>query len=106
MKKKLLTLTFMVTSSVVFLPVPGISATIADPSVTTKTSPPQISVQIGRRNPRSRWWRGRHRGWYQGRRVGYYNRHRYNRYGTMTGRRTVRQTYYVNGRRYTRVVRY
>ena len=103
MKKTLLTLTFMVTSSVVFLPVPGISATNADPWVTTKTSPPQISVQIGRRNRRnSRWWR-RHHGWYQGRRARYYNR---NRYRTMSGRRVVRQTYYVNGRRYTRVVRY
>jgi len=94
----------MVTSSVVFLPVAGISATTADPAAAAKTSPPQITVQVGRRNNRnSRWWR-RHHGWYQGRRVGYYNR--YNRYPTMTGRRVVRQTYYVNGRRYTRIVRY
>jgi len=104
MKKQILVLSLLLTSSIVFLPIQGSAATGADPSVVTKASP-QIRVQIGRN-------RGRHRGWYRGHRMGryygnddYYNRRSARFYRNRNNRTMVRQTYYVNGRRYTRLVR-
>jgi hypothetical protein len=82
MKKKLAILVLSLSSLLVFLP----SFTPADA---------QIRVQIGRNH----YDRGRHRGWYQGRRMYYYN---YN----VQQPEYVQQTFYVNGRRYTRWVRY
>jgi len=83
MKKKLAILVLSLSSLLVFLP----SFTPADA---------QIRVQIGRGR---HYDRGEHRGWYQGRRMRYYT---YN-----VGRpEYVQQTYYVNGRRYVRWVRY
>ena len=95
MKKKLLTLTFLLTSSVVLLPVGTIAATGSDPSAAAKTSPPQIRVQIGRNRGRHRgWWRGQRRGFNEGRRI-----------GRNDNSRLVQQVYWVNGRRYVRWIR-
>ena len=83
MKKKLAVLVLSLSSFLVFLP----SSNPVDA---------QIRVQIGRSRHSDR---GRHRGWDRGRRMYYYN---YN----VRRPEYVRQTYYVNGRRYTRWVRY
>jgi hypothetical protein len=102
MKKKLLVFTFLLTSSVVLLPAQSLAAAPADPAGVGKTSPPQIRIQVGRRN------RGRHYGWWRGRRVGRYYRNE-DQYGRRVGRYNrgtlVRQVYWMNGRRYTRWVR-
>jgi hypothetical protein len=82
MKKKLAVLVLSLSSLLVFLP-----------NISTGAQA-QIRVQIGRTHDRAR-----HRGYYQGRRMYYYN---YN----VQQPQYVQQTYYVNGRRYTRWVRY
>src|SRR3954447_14110010 len=96
MKKKLLVFSFLFASLVVILPSQGLAAP-ADPVVTAKTSPPQIRIQVGRRYNRGRhygWYRGRHNGWNRDRARWERNRNT-----------TVRQVYWMNGRRYTRTVR-
>jgi len=102
MKKQLLVLSFLLTSSIVFLPVQGNAA----PAAAKKVVPPQIVVQVGRN-------RGRHLGWYKHKHHGrfyrtsnvYYTR-RVPPYARTYRSGMVRQTYYVNGRRYTRWVNY
>ena len=100
MKKHLLVLSILFTSALVFLPIQGSAGTVTDPAAVIKSSRPQIHVQIGR-------GRGHHRGWYRGRHVGRYYQSGY--HGRHVGRfyrsGTVRQTYWVNGHRYTRWVR-
>jgi len=88
MKKKILTLTFLIISGFVFLPAQAYS------SVNSLTVKPQVQVYIGRRHDR-----GLHRGWYRGRRMAWYH---YNPgYSGWS-----RQVYYINGRPYYRWVRY
>ncbi len=101
MKRKIYVLVLMLASAVIFLPVESLAATAAGDRPASVSSDynyaPQIRVQIGR---------GRRRGWNRNRR---WNRDRWNRGRTVSvqrrGFRMVRQTYWRNGRRYTRTVR-
>ncbi|MDQ3797876.1 MAG: hypothetical protein M3384_00350 [Acidobacteriota bacterium] len=100
MKRKLGILVLMLASAVIILPAESRAAIAGDRPTSASSeynSEPQIRVQIGR---------GRRRGWNRNRR---WNRDRWNRGRTVSvqrrGFRMVRQTYWRNGRRYTRTVR-
>lgn len=92
MKNKLIILVLMLASTVIILPGTGYAASEKTTSVAVYEFAPQIRVRIGngRRNRtviRNRN-RGRHLGWRNNQRT-----------------RLVKQTYWVNGRRYVRYVR-
>ena len=90
MRQKIAILIFVLMTCAVFLPSQATAAGKASANMTK----PQIRIHIGHRHDR-----GRHRGWHRGRRIYYYYYDRHDPH-------YARQTYWVNGRRYTRWVRY
>ena len=88
MTKKLLVLFLLAVSSVIILPTTG-NAKTADSKNIAETNTEPVAQRRNRRGWQNRRWRGR----------GYGQVRRNRRV------RLVRQTYWRNGRRYTRVVR-
>lgn len=99
MRNKVIILALIFTSSLIVLPAANPAAASDKPSSATASELNQrIRVNIGpQRGRRGRHWdRNRHRG------RGWDRRHARRAYNRT---RVVRQTYYVNGRRYVRYVR-
>lgn len=89
MGKKLLVLFLLAVSSVIILPTQGNAKTVDSKNIAETNTEP-VAQRRNRRGWQGRRWRGRG-----------------NRYGQRRNSRVrlVRQTYWRNGRRYTRVVR-
>jgi hypothetical protein len=88
--KKLLVLFLLAVSSVIILPTQG-DAKTADSKNIVETNTEPVAQRRNRRGWQGRRWRGRD--------------NRYGQYRRNRRVRLVRQTYWRNGRRYTRVVR-
>ncbi|HEY0049600.1 MAG TPA: hypothetical protein VGB68_09965 [Pyrinomonadaceae bacterium] len=92
MKRKFCILVLMLASALIILPAESRAAVSGDSSNSASeyNYEPQIRVQIGRNRRNRRWQRRANRQW---------------RRSQMRRGRVVTQTYWRNGRRYTRVVR-
>lgn len=100
MRNKAIILVLMFASAVIVLPATSYAYSDKPANMTQGELNQRIRVHVGpQRGRRGRYWRNRdyrgNRRWDRGRSIGRYNNRS----------RLVRQTYYVNGRRYVRYVR-